>query len=161
MSEHNALAGAGLRRIDHVGIVVQSLDESLKTYCEQLGFTLLQRIAIPEQMVEAAFLDAGNGTIELISPTDTTSGTARFLQNRGEGTHHVCFEVEDIVAALEALRGQGVRLIDETPRRGVHGLVAFVHPKATHGTMIELLQKDAHHSAPPGPAPGMERRGHG
>ena len=147
MSEQNGLSGAGLRRIDHVGIVVQSLDESLKTYCDQLGFTLLQRIAIPEQMVEAAFLDAGNGTIELISPTDTTSGTARFLQNRGEGTHHVCFEVEDIVAALAALRRQGLRLIDETPRQGVHGLVAFVHPKATHGTMIELLQKDPHHSA--------------
>jgi methylmalonyl-CoA/ethylmalonyl-CoA epimerase len=132
------------RRLDHVGVVVHSIDESLKTYCEQLGFKLLQRLLIPEQQVEAAFLDAGNSTIELIAPTDTTSGTARFLQNRGEGTHHVCYEVEDLVAALAELRAQGVRLIDETPRRGVHGLVAFVHPKATHGMMIELLQKDEH-----------------
>lgn len=128
-------------RMDHVGIVVHSLDESLKTYCDDLGFRLLQRLEIPEQMVEAAFLDAGNSTIELIAPTDETSGTARFLQNRGEGTHHVCFEVDDIAAALETLRGQGLRLIDETPRQGVHGLVAFIHPKATHGTMIELLQR--------------------
>lgn len=128
-------------RIDHVGIVVQSIDESLKTYCDQLGFTLLERVAIPEQMVEAAFLDAGNGTIELIAPTDPTSGTARFLQNRGEGTHHLCFEVADIYAALAELKEQGLRLIDETPRQGVHGLVAFVHPKATHGAMIELLQR--------------------
>ncbi len=128
-------------RMDHVGIVVHSLDESLKTYCDDLGFRLLQRLEIPEQMVEAAFLDAGNSTIELIAPTDETSGTARFLQNRGEGTHHVCFEVDDIAAALETLRGQGLRLIDETPRKGVHGLVAFIHPKATHGTMIELLQR--------------------
>jgi methylmalonyl-CoA/ethylmalonyl-CoA epimerase len=133
-----------LKRIDHVGIVVHSLDDSLKTYCDGLGFTLLQRVAIPEQLVEAAFLDAGNGTIELIAPTDSASGTARYLQNRGEGTHHVCFEVDDIVAALDELRGQGLRLIDESPRQGVHGLVAFVHPKATHGAMIELLQKDAH-----------------
>lgn len=128
-------------RIDHIGIVVHNLDESLKTYCEQLGFRLLERVAIPEQLVEAAFLDAGNGTIELISPTDSASGTARYLQNRGEGTHHICFAVENIEAALDELRTQGVRLIDETPRQGVHGLVAFVHPKATHGTMIELLEK--------------------
>ncbi|CAN5562777.1 methylmalonyl-CoA epimerase [soil metagenome] len=132
------------KRIDHVGIVVNNLEESLKTYCEQLGFTLVERVAIPEQLVEAAFLDANNGTIELIAPTDATSGTARFLQNRGEGTHHICFEVDDIEATLAELREQGLRLIDEKPRQGVHGLVAFVHPKATHGTMIELLQKFTH-----------------
>jgi methylmalonyl-CoA/ethylmalonyl-CoA epimerase len=132
------------RGIDHVGIVVQSIDESLKTYQDQLGFQLLERMLIPQQNVEAAFLDAGNSKLELIAPTDTTSGTARFLQNRGEGTHHICFEVDDIAAALAELRRQGLRLIDETPRQGVHGLVAFVHPKATHGAMIELLQKEHH-----------------
>jgi methylmalonyl-CoA epimerase len=128
-------------RLDHVGIVVASIDESLKTYRDQLGFSLLERVAIPEQKVEAAFLQAHNSTIELIAPTDAESGTARFLQNRGEGTHHLCYEVDDIAAAIDALRAQGVRLIDEAPRRGVHGLVAFVHPKAAHGVMIELLQK--------------------
>ncbi len=132
------------KRIDHIGIVVNNLDESLKTYCDQLGFTLLERVAIPEQLVEAAFLDASNGTLELIAPTDATSGTARFLQSRGEGTHHICFEVDNIEVALAELRDQGLRLIDERPRQGVHGLVAFVHPKATHGMMIELLQKRAH-----------------
>ena len=75
-----------------------------------------------------------------------TRGTARFLASRGEGTHHICFAVADIDAALSELKSQGVRLIDETPRQGVHGLVAFVHPKATNGVMIELLQKDLHHS---------------
>ena len=128
-------------RLDHVGIVVSSIDESLKTYRDQLGFTLLERVPIPEQKVEAAFLQAHNSTIELIAPTDAESGTARFLQNRGEGTHHICYEVDDITAALAALRAQDVRLIDETPRHGVHGLVAFIHPKAAHGVMIELLQK--------------------
>jgi methylmalonyl-CoA/ethylmalonyl-CoA epimerase len=131
-------------RIDHVGIVVRSLDESIQTYRDLLGFRLLERFAVPEHGVEAAFLDAGNSAIELIAPTDSESGTARFLQNRGEGTHHICFEVNDIEAALAGLRARGLRLIDETPRQGVHGLVAFVHPKATHGTMIELLQKSPH-----------------
>jgi methylmalonyl-CoA/ethylmalonyl-CoA epimerase len=135
------------QRLDHVGIVVHNIDESLKTYRDQLGFALLERVLIPEQRVEAAFLDAGNSTIELIAPTDTDSGTARFLQNRGEGTHHICYEVADINAALAQVKAQGLRLIDETPRRGVHGLVAFIHPKVTHGTMIELLQREHHHSA--------------
>ena len=129
------------KRMDHVGIIVSDIDATLKTYCDQLGFQLVQRVEIPEQKVVAAFLDAGNSTIELISPTDTESGTAKFLANRGEGTHHICYEVEDIEAALGELKTQGVRLIDEKPRHGVHGLVAFVHPKATNGMMIELLQK--------------------
>jgi methylmalonyl-CoA/ethylmalonyl-CoA epimerase len=129
------------KRMDHVGIIVSDIDATLKTYCDQLGFQLVQRVEIPEQKVVAAFLDAGNSTIELISPTDTDSGTAKFLANRGEGTHHICYEVEDITAALAELKAQGVRLIDEKPRHGVHGLVAFVHPKATNGMMIELLQK--------------------
>ena len=129
------------KRMDHVGVVVHDIYATLKTYCDQLGFKLLERVEIPEQKVVAAFLDGGNSTIELISPTDTESGTARFLANRGEGTHHVCYEVDDIQAALEELRNQGVRLIDETPRQGVHGLVSFIHPKATNGLMIEMLQK--------------------
>lgn len=132
------------KRLDHVGIVVHNIDESLKTFGDALGMTLLERRDAPEQLVEAAFLDGGNSTLELIAPTDTESGTARFLQNRGEGVHHVCYEVDDIQAALEELRSRGVRLVDETPRQGLHGLVAFIHPKATHGMMIELLQKTAH-----------------
>lgn len=139
-----AVTPTGFVRIDHIGIVVQDIDAALQTYCDLLGFRLLQRVTIAEQLVEAAFLDAGNGTVELIAPTDTTSGTARFLQSRGEGTHHICFEVEDIEASLAALAAQGLRLIDEKPRQGIHGLVAFVHPKATHGTMIELLQRADH-----------------
>ena len=141
-------------RLDHIGIVVQSIDASLKTYCEQLGFRLRERVVIAEQGVEAAFLDlqetsssppfSPNSTIELIAPTRDNTGVAKFLQTRGEGMHHICYEVHDIQATLATLRGQGVRLIDETPRRGVHGVVAFVHPKATHGAMIELLQKDHH-----------------
>ncbi|MCS6827049.1 MAG: methylmalonyl-CoA epimerase [Caldilinea sp.] len=129
------------KRLDHVGLVVHDIDATLQTYCTQLGFKLLERVEIPEQKVVAAFLDAGNSTIELISPTDSESGTARFLANRGEGTHHVCYEVDDIETTLAELRSAGVRLIDESPRQGVHGLIAFIHPKAAHGLMIEVLQK--------------------
>ena len=86
-----------------------------------MGFTLLERVIIEEQLVEAAFLDAHNSTIELISPTDEASGTARFLSSRGEGTHHICYEVDDLVATLAELKTQDVRLIDEVPRQGVHG----------------------------------------
>ena len=132
-------------QIDHVGIVVQNLDDALATYCGILGFRLLERLDAPAHGVELAFLDAGHSTIELLSPTDEQSGTARFLARRGEGTHHLCFAVADITQTLEDLRTRGVRLIDETPRRGVHGLVAFIHPQAAHGVMIELLQKDRAH----------------
>ncbi len=106
----DATTAAILTRIDHIGIVVQTLDSALQTYCGALGMRLLERLVIAEQGVEAVFLDAGNGTVELIAPTDSTSGTARFLQNRGEGTHHICFEVEDIVAALDALARPGAAL---------------------------------------------------
>ena len=134
------------KRMDHVGIVVSDIDAALKIYCDQLGFALGERTEIAEQKVVAAFLDAGNSTIELISPTDTTSGTAKYLANWGEGTHHIAYEVDDIVATLAELKARGVRLIDETPRQGVHGLVAFIHPKATNGMMIEILQRAGHHA---------------
>ena len=95
------------KRLDHVGIVVADIDASLHTYQNQLGFALLERVEIPEQKVVAAFLDGGNSTIELISPTDAESGTARYLANKGEGTHHICYEVDDIVAALAELAAPG------------------------------------------------------
>jgi methylmalonyl-CoA/ethylmalonyl-CoA epimerase len=141
----NAITPTGFIRIDHVGIVVQDMEAALQTYRDAMGLRLLQRTLVPEHLVEVAFLDGGNSTIELLAPTDSTSGTARFLQTRGEGTHHICIEVEDINASLAALTAQGLRLIDEKPRQGIHGLVAFVHPKATHGTMIELLQRTGDH----------------
>ncbi len=127
--------------LDHIGIVVVDLDRALATFQGLLGFRLLERHHAPEHGVDLAFLDAGNVRLELLQPIDPESGTARFLARRGEGPHHVCFAVPDIHAALDRLRRQGVTLVDETPRPGIHGLVAFVHPKATHGLMIELLQR--------------------
>lgn len=129
-------------QIDHVGIVVQNLDDALATYCGILGFRLIERLDAPAHGVEIAFLDAGRSAIELLAPTDNENGVARFLARRGEGQHHVCFAVDDIERTLDELRARGVRLIDEIPRPGIHGQVAFIHPRAGHGLMIELLQKD-------------------
>lgn len=129
-----------LQRIDHVGIVVADLDAAVATYA-QLGFRESSRMLLAEQQVEAAFLQSGDSTVELIAPTDPASGTARYLQNRGEGVHHICYMVDDLPGALATMQAAGLRLIDEQPRRGAHGQVAFVHPKAAHGVLIELLAR--------------------
>lgn len=128
--------------VDHVAFVVANLDEVVPMYTERLGFRVLERREIPEQGVEVCFLDATPVRIELIQPTRDDTGVARFLQKRGEGQHHVCFRVPDIRAALTALAAAGFELIDAEPRRGVHGWVAFVHPRSTHGVLIELLQPE-------------------
>lgn len=131
-----------LGRIDHIGIVVQNIDQALETYCAQLGFMLNERLTVEDQQVEVAFLQNHEDVIELLAPTDDSGGVARFLEKRGEGMHHICYEVEDIYGTLDRLKAQGTQLIDEEPRQGVHGLIAFIHPKAAHGTLIELLQKE-------------------
>ncbi len=128
--------------IDHVAFVVEDMDRALATYERRLGFTVLERREIPEQGVAICFLDAQPVRIELIQPTRTDTGVARFLQKRGEGQHHVCFRVTNIREALTALAQAGFEIIDPEPRQGVHGLIAFVHPRSTHGVLIELLQVD-------------------
>jgi len=92
--------------------------------------------------VKIAFLSIGGGEIELVEPTDESTGVYRFLQNRGEGLHHICLEVDDIRAHLHQLDAAGVEVIDKEPRPGAYGLVAFIHPKAMRGVLIELVQKD-------------------
>jgi methylmalonyl-CoA epimerase len=96
--------------------------------------------------VRIAFLGVGESKIELVEPTDPSTGVARFLESRGEGFHHVCLEVADLAAELRRLAGDGVELIDGAPRRGAEGPVAFIHPRACHGVLVELIE------APGGPA---------
>ncbi len=127
--------------IDHIAFVVRDIDEALDMYVRRLGFTVKERRVVPSQGVEICFLDAQPVAIELIRPVDTNSGVARFLEKRGEGQHHVCFRVDNIRSTLADLEAQGFQLIDVEPRQGVHGWVAFVHPKSTHGVLIELLEK--------------------
>ena len=127
--------------IDHIGIAVGELGESLAFFRDALGLELDQPEDVPSQRVRAHFLQAGEAAIELVEPTSDDSPIAKFIAKRGAGIHHVAFRVDDIVAALAELKAKGVRLIDETPRPGAHNsLVAFIHPASTHGVLVELKQ---------------------
>lgn len=131
--------------LDHVAIAVKDLDKAIAVYRDALGLPLSEIEEVPEQQVKAAIFGHGMGRVELICPTTTESGVARFLEKRGEGLHHICVEVEDIEAAMAALRAKGAPLIDEAPKPGAGGAkVAFIHPKGTGGVLIELRQGPAH-----------------
>ena len=129
-------------KIDHLGIAVRSLDESLKFYQDALGLRVHEMEDVEEQKVRAALLPMGQSRIELLEATSDDSPIAKFIARRGEGMHHICIEVEDIEARLQQLKAAGARLIDETPKRGVGGhKIAFVHPASAHGVLIELVEK--------------------
>lgn len=129
-------------KIDHVGIVVRDLQEALQVYQTALGLPLREVMELPDQKVRIAFLPVGESNVELVQPTTDDSGIARFLAKQGEGIHHLCIEVAEIEAALAQLKTHGVELIDEVPRQGAHGRVAFIHPKGAHGVLIELVEHD-------------------
>ena len=138
--------GLGIGKIHHVAIIVRDLEAVLGLYRDKLGLTVETVMPIPYDRVTIGFLPVGEVKIELVQPDDDTTGAARFLETRGEGFHHVCFEVPDIQAALDRLAADGLQLIDKTARKGAEGPVAFVHPKSCHGVLVELIE------APGGPA---------
>ena len=128
-------------QIDHVGIAVRDLDAAVSRYQAMLGVAPTVRQTMAQDGIEAAMLDLGDTHVELIAPTRDDSAIAGFLDRRGEGMHHVAYRVDDIRAALAAARESGAQLLDEEPRVGVMGhLVAFIHPRATGGVLIELLE---------------------
>jgi methylmalonyl-CoA epimerase len=132
-------------KIHHVGIAVRSVDEAAARFGSLLGLERGARYALPEFGVTALFLPVGDGSgnLELLEPIGGSSTVASFLEKHGEGVHHVCFEVEDIETALADFARQGARLIDSKPRPGAGGhLVAFIHPKSTHGVLVELKQAE-------------------
>ncbi|MCI0345181.1 MAG: methylmalonyl-CoA epimerase [Chloroflexi bacterium] len=133
-------------RIHHVAIVVKSLEDALAMYRDLLGLPLEQVMEVPTDKVRIAFLGIGESKVELVQPTDDSTGVARYLANRGEGFHHVCFEVANLTEELTRLGIDGVELIDSAPRRGAEGPVAFLHPRSCHGVLVELIE------APGGPA---------
>jgi methylmalonyl-CoA/ethylmalonyl-CoA epimerase len=131
-----------LKRLDHLGIAVRDLERSLGFYRDVLGLRHEQTCEESARQLTAAVLDGGNTHVELLQSTVPGSLIDRFIEKRGEGLHHLCFEVDDIQAALAKLRQAGVRLVDEQPLPGVGGaLVAFVHPAATGGVLLELSEK--------------------
>jgi methylmalonyl-CoA/ethylmalonyl-CoA epimerase len=131
-----------ITRIDHIAIVVEDIERALSVFQGALGLEMTQTAIKPEQGVKVAFLPIGNSDIELLEPLGPDTGVARFLAKRGEGMHHICLEVEDIDATLLELQDKGVYLINRTAVAGAHGRVAFIHPKSTHGIMIELVEPD-------------------
>ena len=132
-----------IRKIDHVAIVVNDLDEAVAKYRAVFGLEPCAREVVASQATEACLLPIGESSIELIAPRGN-AGLAKFLEKRGPGLHHVALEVEGIEEALAFLKELGVPLIDDTPRVGARGhKVAFVHPKATGGVLVELVEPEA------------------
>lgn len=127
-----------VRRIHHVGIVVKRLTESYRFYRDTLGLPLLRKADLPDQGVRAALLGAGECEIELLEPLDDASGVGRYLARHGEGLHHLCFDTPDVEAALDGLKHRGIELIDTAPRPGLAGRIAFLHPRACAGVLVEL-----------------------
>jgi methylmalonyl-CoA/ethylmalonyl-CoA epimerase len=129
-----------LGRIHHVAIVVTSIEKALVFYQEVLGLDVESVMDIPGDKVRIAFLSVGESKVELVEPTDETTGVARFLASKGEGFHHICFEVDNLAETLLRLEIDGVELIDTAPRRGAEGPVAFIHPRSGHGVLVELIE---------------------
>ena len=136
--------------LDHIGIAVDDLDAALAFYTDALGLEVDATEEVPSQGVRAHFVRVGSAALELLEATSEESPIRRFVSRRGAGIHHITLRVDDIAAALARLKERGVRLVDETPRRGAEGaLVAFVHPSSAHGVLVELKQErieQTHHA---------------
>jgi methylmalonyl-CoA/ethylmalonyl-CoA epimerase len=134
-----------VKKIDHVAVAVADIDAAAATWQRVFGLAIKEREVVASQKTEAALLPVGESNVELISPKGN-EGLAKFLDKRGPGIHHIAIEVEGIESALAFLKGLGVPLIDEVPRSGARGhKVAFVHPKATGGVLVELVEPDESH----------------
>jgi methylmalonyl-CoA/ethylmalonyl-CoA epimerase len=130
------------RELHHVGIAVPSLESALPLYTETLGLRAHPVRELADQKLRVAFLESGATRVELVEPLDPGSGIGRFLAERGRPTlHHVCFVADDLAATLRDLAARGVELIDQVPRRGAEGDVAFLHPRAGDGVLIELIDR--------------------
>ena len=129
-------------KLDHIGIAVRKLEDALPFYVDTLGLPSHEVEEVPDQKVRTAIFHVGESRVELLEPTDPESPIAKFIEKRGEGVHHVALGVPDVVVALEQLKAKGCQLIDSEPRAGAGGArIAFVHPKSTHGILLELCER--------------------
>ena len=134
------------KRIDHVAIIVRSIEQALTFYRDTLGIAPGEIKEVPSEQVRIAFLPLGGpggSEIELIEPTSSDSGLVKFLEKRGEGLHHICLEVDDIDVALQEMRDKGASVLDQQPRLAAEGRAIFLHPKGTNGVLLELIEKEA------------------
>jgi len=127
-------------KINHVAIVVENIDEALNFWRDALGLSMDHLEDVPSQLSKVAFLPVGSSKVELVAPTTDDSGMAKYLDNKGPGMHHICFEVSNIEEILFKLKEKGVRLINETPQELPGRKMAFIHPKSTGGVLIELYE---------------------
>ena len=135
-----------LTEIDHVAIAVRDLDGAVAWYAAVLGAHVVHREVVESDGVEEALVKVADSYVQLLTPTTATSPVAKFLASRGEGLHHVAYRVDDCGAALEAVKASGARVVDQVPRPGSRGTtVAFVHPSASFGTLIELVEEHPQH----------------
>lgn len=148
-------------RVHHVAIVVRSLEQALSLYRDVLGLPVGKRATVADQGVHAALLPMGDGEIELLEPADPAGGVARFVERKGEGLHHLCFETPDVAAALARAKAAGLPLIDQSPRPGLAGMIAFLHPRASHGVLVELAQPVSPPAHPDPPSNGVRAVGIG
>jgi methylmalonyl-CoA/ethylmalonyl-CoA epimerase len=131
-----------IKNINHIAIVVEEIDSALSFWRDVLGLEVDEVEEVPEQEARVAFLPSGEGKIELVEPTTSDSGIARYLKKRGPGMHHLCIEIDDIESMLKQLNAHGVRLINQTPQIGADGRkYAFIHPESTNGVLLELFQR--------------------
>lgn len=131
-----------IKKVDHIGIAVKDLEETLKFYEGILGLKSVGTEVIEEQKVKVAFLPIGDTEIELLESTDENGPIAKYIERRGEGIQHIAYKVSDIEKAIDEMKNSGVRMIDEVPRYGAGGAkIAFLHPKSTHGVLIELCER--------------------
>jgi methylmalonyl-CoA/ethylmalonyl-CoA epimerase len=135
-------------RLHHVGLVVRRLEDGLALWRDTFGLEVSAQATVEDQGVKAALLPIGRSEIELLEPVNPDGGVAKFLEKRGEGLHHVCFETPDVGADLAAARATGFPLIDQAPRKGLAGMIAFLHPKGTCGVLTEFATPPAssHHA---------------
>jgi methylmalonyl-CoA/ethylmalonyl-CoA epimerase len=129
-------------RIEHLGIAVTNLDKAESVYEELLGVPPYKREAVSSEFVTTSFFKVGEHKVELLEATDKESAIAKFIERKGEGIHHVAFEVEDILVEMQRLREAGFILLNDQPKRGADNkLICFVHPKTAHGVLVELCQE--------------------
>lgn len=130
-----------IKKIAHLGIAVKDLEAAKNFYQDVLGLECVGEEVVPSQKVKTAFIPVSEVSIELLESIDPDGPIAKAVEKRGEGIHHIAYEVEDIEAALADMKAKGVRLIDEQPRQGAHGAkIAFIHPKASLGVLVELCE---------------------
>ncbi len=148
-----------IKKVHHVGVVVRDMEQAMRFYRDVLGLPVHKIEILYEQGVKAALLKVGDSEVELLEPVVADNGVARYLEKKGEGLHHICFEVDDVERDLTSLKARGVELIDQQTRIGLAGRICFLHPSAVDGALVELCQPlpdDVVHAAQVAAAPHGE-----